>query len=720
MMGFDGTEVNPHIRTLIEEYRLGTILLNAKNFTSAEQGLRLIRDLQIIAHRSGHEQPLLIALDQENGLVNSITDELYITQFPSSMAIAATNSKENAYLVGHATARELSAIGVNWLLGPALDVILDSTVPGFGTRSFGDDPHLVAKLGSNFIRGCRDAHVACCAKHFPLGGSLEIDESVAKVPVISTSLEQLRQSIIVPFEQAIRDGVDGIAAAGCAISSMGPKLMHACLSKKVLTELLRGQLGYEGVIVSECLEMDGIAQSVGVGQATVMGLGAGCDMINVCRSFPMQLEAFASLSLALENKTVPASRVEEKASRISSMKNKYTNWQQALHPLGLQHLESLRAEHRQLALRVYEQSMTILQDDPPVIPLTQTLPTRSKVVLFTPLLRVGQTQSSLSHGTRGRSLTLQTRNFASGSMYGEEYFQAFGQALSRCGVGEVVHTSYSSHGVQIEHERLLEDADLVIIMVADANRNQYQAAFARYVNFLCRLRERGQKVVKGPPAVVLLSLSSPYDLPIGSWRGTHLAIYDCTAISLSCVLRVLCGNLKAEGRAPGYTMPKRVQSREDHQPTWLVEQFDPTRDLASLYVFLKAAAESESEGSPAEKLSLWLSGLSPDAFSNAPNSTMATYYFIVRNASTETIYGLCRMHHFKSVNHSCLDFILVEASKRRLSIGTDLYNFTLSFLRDRLEANTVQVGCPLFGIYPGLLKSSTPANDYAKKWLENL
>jgi hypothetical protein len=155
-----------------------------------------------------------------------------------------------------------------------LDVILDRAVPGFGSRSFGDDPEEVAKMGRAFMRGLRDGGVASLAKHFPLGGSLKFDESSTTVPIIHETLEQLRHKVLVPFREAIEERIPSIMACGVAISSLGPRLLHACFSRKIVTELLREQLGFEGVVVSECLEMTSIAPNVGVGQASIMGIRA--------------------------------------------------------------------------------------------------------------------------------------------------------------------------------------------------------------------------------------------------------------------------------------------------------------------------------------------------------------------------------------------------------------------------------------------------------------
>jgi beta-N-acetylhexosaminidase len=167
MMGFDGTEVTPQIKQLIEVHYLGTILLTAKNLKSAEQFTRPVLDIQTIAHNAGHPVPLAIALDQENGGVNSLFDESCYQQFPSQMGIAATGSTELAYKVAKATAEELRAVGINWIMGPCLDVLTNDKNQPLGVRSTGDDPEEVSNYGAAYLRGFRDAGIASCGKHFP-------------------------------------------------------------------------------------------------------------------------------------------------------------------------------------------------------------------------------------------------------------------------------------------------------------------------------------------------------------------------------------------------------------------------------------------------------------------------------------------------------------------------------------------------------------------------
>ncbi|GJC87523.1 beta-hexosaminidase [Colletotrichum liriopes] len=222
IMGWDGTEVTPQIRSLIRDHHLGTIILTAKNLKSAQETAKLVKELQTIAHQAGHPKPLLIALDQENGGVNSLFDEDYVCQFPSAMGVAATGRVELAYEVSKATATEVGACGINFMLGPVLDVLSNARYQPVGVRATGDDPQEVSQYGIAAINGIRDAGLACCGKHFPSYGNLDFLGSSLDVPIITQTLEELSLSALVPFRNAIATGKLDAMFVGDVVSRTPP------------------------------------------------------------------------------------------------------------------------------------------------------------------------------------------------------------------------------------------------------------------------------------------------------------------------------------------------------------------------------------------------------------------------------------------------------------------------------------------------------------------
>jgi beta-N-acetylhexosaminidase len=180
-------------------------------YTAAEQTTTLIYELQKTAYDAGHPVPLAIALDQENGGVNSLFDEIYIRQYPSAMGIAATGSKELAFEVAKATAEEIAACGINLIMGPCLDVLTNARNQPLGVRTTGDNPQEVSDFGIAFMKGYKEAGIATLGKHFPSYGNLEFLGSALDVPIITESLEQLSLNALIPFRNAINHGLDSMS-----------------------------------------------------------------------------------------------------------------------------------------------------------------------------------------------------------------------------------------------------------------------------------------------------------------------------------------------------------------------------------------------------------------------------------------------------------------------------------------------------------------------------
>ncbi|KAI7192347.1 glycoside hydrolase, partial [Hortaea werneckii] len=464
MMGFEGPSVTPQIRKLIQEHHLGSILLTAKNLKSAEQTTRLVLELQRCAYDAGHPVPLAIGLDQENGGVNSLFDEIYIRQYPSAMGLAATGSRELAHEVAKATAEEIAACGINLMMGPCLDVLTNARNQPLGVRTTGDDPQEVSSYGVAFMKGYKEAGLASMGKHFPSYGSLEFLGSALDVPTITESLESLSLNALVPFRNAIKEGLDAMMVGGCAMSSAGLNVMHACLSEQVVNELLRNDLRFNGVVISDCLEMEALSHNIGVGGGTIMAINAGCDIVLLCRSFQHQQEALEGFKLGLENGMITNDRLRQSLRRVLRMKAKSTSWEKALNPPGISLLSNMQPSHTTLSTKAYNSSITVVRDKNRLLPLTNILEPEDELLLLTPLVK------PLVASAASRALT---EHASSGSpdpaiwdrsasvMSGERVFRELGRSLARQRNGRVLHTSYTANGVRPQHENLISRAGAV-------------------------------------------------------------------------------------------------------------------------------------------------------------------------------------------------------------------------------------------------------------------
>ncbi|KAJ9420732.1 glycoside hydrolase superfamily [Fusarium oxysporum] len=690
IMGWDGTEVTPQIRSLIEDHHLGSIILTAKNLKSAQQTAELVQELQTIAKNAGHLQPLLIALDQENGGVNSLFDEDYVCQFPSAMGVAATGRADLAYEVTKATATEISACGVNLMLGPVLDVLNNARYQPLGVRATGDDPQEVSQYGLAALRGIRDAGIASCGKHFPSYGNLNFLGSNLDVPIITQTLEELSISALVPFRNAVASGkLDAMFIGGCGISNPSMNVSHACLSDQVVDELLRDELGFNGVAISECLEMEALSHELGVQNGVIMAVEAGCDLVLLCRAYDVQLEAIKGLKLGYENGIVTKERIFTSLRRVLNLKSTCTSWEKALNPPGISLLSQLHPSHLALSLQAYDDSITIIRDKEKLIPLTASMHPGEELLFQNQA--EGQ-HEMWAHNGRDRSAILS----------GEGVFREFGKSLARARNEKLLHTSYTANGVRPVHENLIHRASCIIIVTADANRNLYQAGFTKHVDMMCSmLRTRGQK-----KQLIVVAVSSPYDFAMDKSIGTYLCTFDFTENALHALARTLVGEIAPLGTLPGtLRKSKKVLKSRQH---WLVEEYSAKRDASALNDLLRAVHRASAPD-------LQFLRTTTAASFQLNNANIAESHFVVRNSSTNALYGFAATYFVHGVG--ILGGVFVEPTKRDVSIGRSLHRRALRSLMQRRGIKQVQIGSAFPGVFLGI-PNDVEVNTI-KEWFAN-
>ena len=400
---------------------------------------------------------MLIALDQENGGVNSLFDEDYVCQFPSQMGIAAANNAELAYEISKATATEISACGINLMLGPVLDVLCNTRDQPLAVRATSDDPQEVSHYGIQAMNGINDAGIGNCGKHFPSYGNLDFRGSSLDMPVISQTLEELSLSALVPFRDAIATGnLDAVFVGGCRISNPTMNVAHACLSDQVVDELLRNDLGFQGVAISECLEMEALSHEMGVQNGAVMAVEAGCDLILLCRAYEVQLEAIKGLKLGIENGIMSKERLYTSLRRVLRLKSRCTSWSKALNPSGIGLLSQLHPKHANLSREAYDGSITVVRDKEKLLPLSLSMHQEEDLLLLTPLVKPlpasALMKSLLESKNLQNSVPTNHDKWAhhdrSAIIRGEEVFRELGRSLARFRNGKLLHTSYTANGVR--------------------------------------------------------------------------------------------------------------------------------------------------------------------------------------------------------------------------------------------------------------------------------
>jgi len=315
-MGFHGTEPSEEVERLICDHRVGGVVLFSRNVRTPKQVRELTDSLRELAERSGHELPLVVAVDQEGGGVSCLKDGF--TQFPPPMAMGATRSPGVVRRAFEVIGRELRTVGVGVDFAPVLDVNTNPENPIIGTRSFGDDPELVAKLGEEAVRGLQDEGVAATAKHFPGHGDTSLDTHLV-LPRVGHPTERLRKVELLPFSKAVDAGVRAVMTTHIVFEALDPEL-PATVSPKVLTDLLRGEMGFDGMVVTDCLEMKAMERFWP--EAPFMALRAGADVALISHTYELQVEALKLLRRAVEEGRLRMDTVSASVGRISALKRR--------------------------------------------------------------------------------------------------------------------------------------------------------------------------------------------------------------------------------------------------------------------------------------------------------------------------------------------------------------------------------------------------------------
>lgn len=334
VVGFRDKTVGPDVAALVRDGVLGAILF-ARNVGSAAETAALVAELKRFAGR-----PFLLSVDQEGGRVARLKGAPF-TALPAMRELGRKRDAALAYRAGKLLAYELRALGIDWDFAPVLDVDTNPDNPVIADRALGSDAEQVATLGVALGRGLEDGGVASCAKHFPGHGDTHQD-SHSTLPILAHSMERLRAVELVPFRRYAAAGLASVMTAHVRFPALGEEL-PATMSRRVLTELLRGELGFRGVCVSDDLEMKAISEHMGVEEATVEGARAGVDVFLVCESVDMQRRCLEALVRAVEAGHVSRQRIAEAHQRIDALVARF-----AQAPGG--NVESLgSAEHRLLA-----------------------------------------------------------------------------------------------------------------------------------------------------------------------------------------------------------------------------------------------------------------------------------------------------------------------------------------------------------------------------------
>jgi beta-N-acetylhexosaminidase len=496
MAGFDGLTAPEYFLDWLREGRIGGVILFARNVASPEQLARLTKQLHDAA-----KYPLLIAIDQEGGTVARLRDGF--TESPGAMALASISdgAEDVTMRVSQILGEEMAELGINWTFAPSVDISYNADNPTVGTRSFGSDPKHVATLASAAIKGFQAGGVAACAKHFPGLGNTAIDTHLA-LAKLDTPLEHLLAVDLEPYRVAMQNGLATIMTTHTLFTELD-KDHPATLSEHIIARLIREELGFDGVVTTDCLEMKAIDDHYGIAESSLRAANAGVDIILVSHTADKQSKAYDSLLEAVKRGDVAEAVINKANKRIATLKARF--------PVQEPQTVNIYSKARQSVVgEAARAGMTLLREEDGVLPLTSD--DKRRIVV----LEMAIWRDSLVQDFDDKSpLT-----------------QLLQKKLPHAKCATV---SFKTDGQRID-DLLKEKPDVLVIVTRNAHLSAEQASYIR------DLSKRGKHVI-------LLALRNPYDASLIE-GGTVLCTAGDSNPSLQAVVDALAGEFVPNGSLP--------------------------------------------------------------------------------------------------------------------------------------------------------------------------
>lgn len=489
----------------IKKGLVGGVLIQWGNY-SLQETKGLIDKLQGWAAESPAKIPLLISIDYEGGTVYTPVT-LGFQYLPTNMMLAAAKNVGDTITLFYIVAKELKSVGVHINFAPVIDVNINPANPIIGVRSFGANTQVVSEMGIALITGLQSAGIMAVAKHFPGHGETVLDSHLA-LPHLAGSEEDFRTIHLPPFKKAIENNVMGIMTAHIVYDFIDPE-NPATFSKKILKDLLRDELKFKGIIISDSLDMAGASKGSTIVTAAAKSLSCGVDMILTSKRNPSLTHAQLMEQIG---KNVPLERVEDAAEKIFNLKQS----------LGLfddpEHKEDIRSStdaFNFFAGKITREAVTIVRQEPNVLPYTkeQAIPEDKPKLCSV---------------------------FFSPSRFADQL--------------PVVNAPFMEKGWQVEHynahmkpnqsdikraKKCMEDANLVLIgslQWADKPISSQRKAI--------------QELLKTDKDIIFLSLMSPYDIKFYPEAKNVIALYGVNKLSVRATADIILGNIEAKGKLP--------------------------------------------------------------------------------------------------------------------------------------------------------------------------
>ncbi len=498
--GFDGLEIPEDFACQVRGAKIGNVILFARNVGTAEQLARLCARLQaLLLEATGY--PAFIAIDQEGGVVSRLGEDCAVV--PSAMGIAATEDPGDAYTAGLITGRELHAMGVNFNLAPVADINSNPSNPVIGVRSYGEDPKEAARFSCAMMRGLLEGGVLCSAKHFPGHGDTAVDSHVG-LPLVDKALDDLRKAELVPFQALIDAGVPAVTSSHILFPQLEQGNVPATMSRRILTGLLKEEMGFSGLVISDCLMMGAIRDHFGTLEGAVQAVRAGVDLVFMSHDAALAAQGVRRVLGGLREGKLSGEEFQASTEKILRHKA-------ALKPPGQDAWRTVGcAENRRQVEGLYERSLTAVPIPPGGLPPLGGRPLFIGCQPFLP-----SQVSSPDQRTLPFHEALRRRFGGDGLMMPEDP-----------DAGEAARIAAQAAG-----------HSCVVLGTVNAHLRRGQLSLLR------------ELAGKGTPLIVI-ALQDPYDLA-GLPEGVYgIAAWSYSNASLAAVMKLLAGETRATGSLP--------------------------------------------------------------------------------------------------------------------------------------------------------------------------
>ncbi|MUG44129.1 beta-N-acetylhexosaminidase [Paenibacillus woosongensis] len=317
IVGVEGTAPDDTARQFIESYHVGGFIFYKNNISDTKQAVAFFNELKKMnAH---NRVPLLLSVDEEGGRVSRMPEQFQV--LPAAHTIGASGSAELASGLGTIVGKELAGFGLNMDFAPVMDINSNPDNPVIGSRSFGNDAKTVSEMGVAMLQGIKQEGVIPVVKHFPGHGDTSVDSHLG-LPVVEHDMERLRKLELVPFAKAIEEGADVVMVAHLLMPKLDAE-QPASFSKAVIHDVLREELGFEGVVVTDDMTMGAIVKHYDIGEAAVKFIQGGGNIVLVGHERERQLAVIDALTAAVKHGDIPAEVLDERVYTILKLKEKY-------------------------------------------------------------------------------------------------------------------------------------------------------------------------------------------------------------------------------------------------------------------------------------------------------------------------------------------------------------------------------------------------------------